>query len=595
MYLIVFHRKPTNRLVFSLVAAFALVMVFSGIWVGFKNANQLLDKQHKYVSGALSKLEDEFRTELLMGERNAFLAKIQAFLGVLGLEKIEVKEINGEVSRVFLPFSSKKTHKKLGTECKDFVNVNILEMIFSKCITQSLGYYFDMEKQNRYLTLTWDVSDDLRRGLIDRVLLSVLTALGIALILGTFGNKVVRKYVVDPLITLSSELESLADSIQNHERATLPKLPNVASKELIDLAQSSRIHIERILNLEKENQEISVHKARSELGAQVAHDIKSPLAALNVLSELSGEFTEEHRRLLKFASRRVEEITLDLSFGAQQRRKVDLQKKIFSKLDVLALLSNLILEKEVEWSNTSSTINYIKPENENNHMVLANSTDLNRVFSNILNNAKDANAGVPNPRPIEVMIYSNREYVCIEVKDFGVGIDDEKILKIFKKGESFGKDYGSGLGLYHAANIISDCRGEICVKSNLGVETTFIIKVPLTVGNKLSNSNIRAVLLDDNIFVREAWQLKFEANGMKVLAFSSIKEISNSSLDINRDIPFFLDSELEDGRGEDIGELLIGRGFTNLYISSGYEESHFDHLNWPKGFVGKDPPEWLFT
>ena len=107
----------------------------------------------------------------------------------------------------------------------------------------------------------------------------------------------------------------------------------------------------------------------------------------------------------------------------------------------------------------------------------ANSNQINQVFMNILANAMDA---IPQKGTITITTYIDASFVCISIKDSGMGISHENLNKIFETGfttKEVGK--GTGLGLAIVNKIIQNHNGKIAVNSKIGVGTEFIIKLPL--------------------------------------------------------------------------------------------------------------------
>ena len=74
--------------------------------------------------------------------------------------------------------------------------------------------------------------------------------------------------------------------------------------------------------------------------------------------------------------------------------------------------------------------------------------EFKRVLSNLVNNAVEAFGD--GPGPVRVDLAARGGLVCVSVPDDGQGIPEETLRKLGKRGETFGKAAGSGLGLYHA-------------------------------------------------------------------------------------------------------------------------------------------------
>jgi signal transduction histidine kinase len=98
---------------------------------------------------------------------------------------------------------------------------------------------------------------------------------------------------------------------------------------------------------------------------------------------------------------------------------------------------------------------------------------LQQVLLNLLLNAADALAEVVD-RPRELTIATRHESrgVRVEVKDNGVGIENEKLESIFKPFYTTKTD-GMGMGLSISRSIVENHGGQLFAQPNNGPRTTF--------------------------------------------------------------------------------------------------------------------------
>ena len=87
---------------------------------------------------------------------------------------------------------------------------------------------------------------------------------------------------------------------------------------------------------------------------------------------------------------------------------------------------------------------------------------------------------MPDGGDLKIKLETDQEDCYIYVEDSGQGIPEEFQKRVFDpffttkpKGE------GTGLGLAVVYGIIENDKGSISVSSNVGVGTTFVIKLPL--------------------------------------------------------------------------------------------------------------------
>ncbi|BFM40221.1 HAMP domain-containing sensor histidine kinase [Synechocystis sp. LKSZ1] len=107
---------------------------------------------------------------------------------------------------------------------------------------------------------------------------------------------------------------------------------------------------------------------------------------------------------------------------------------------------------------------------------------LQRLFTNLLANALHY---TPSGGSIFVSLQVRGNYAFTEIKDTGIGISPEQLPHIFKRFWRADQarrhdNAGSGLGLAIAKSIVQCHGGEIIVRSEMGVGTSFQIKLPLS-------------------------------------------------------------------------------------------------------------------
>jgi signal transduction histidine kinase len=108
--------------------------------------------------------------------------------------------------------------------------------------------------------------------------------------------------------------------------------------------------------------------------------------------------------------------------------------------------------------------------------VMANGSELNQVWTNLIDNAADA---MKDKGTLIVRAVRDNDYVLVEIADTGPGIPPEVQSRIY---EPFfttkGVGQGTGLGLDVVYRIIKQMRGLITLKSVPG-DTRFQIRIPL--------------------------------------------------------------------------------------------------------------------
>lgn len=219
-----------------------------------------------------------------------------------------------------------------------------------------------------------------------------------------------------------------------------------------------------------------------QLSAGVAHEIRNPLAAVNLNLQVLKRKIEEGDALFNYVNTamqgveritRIVEVTLNFS-----RPTVP---------DVKDLNINSIVQSSMELTKTSIKRKDIQVEinfDENLPMVNADARQMQQVFINLITNAADAIKSkgriTINSYLEQSSKYNEGEFVVVEIKDDGIGISPEEMKKIFNPFFTR-KAEGTGLGLPITQRILHQHNGIIDVESQEGVGTSFYVKIPVPV------------------------------------------------------------------------------------------------------------------
>lgn len=117
---------------------------------------------------------------------------------------------------------------------------------------------------------------------------------------------------------------------------------------------------------------------------------------------------------------------------------------------------------------------------DNEVMIFADYRRIYQVMINLISNAVKYS---PQSNRVEITVFHDEENVTVSVRDFGIGINPEKLPHLFDRYyrvDAFGHQFsGLGLGLYITAEIIQRHNGKIAVDSNLGSGSNFWFSLPM--------------------------------------------------------------------------------------------------------------------
>lgn len=278
-----------------------------------------------------------------------------------------------------------------------------------------------------------------------------------------------------------------------------------------------------IYQMIQENRELTRKQAWEDLARQVAHDIRSPLAALNFINFHTSHLPEEYRVILRSASNRIQDIAnLLLEYPSRQFHTFSRSEEPLTGPDEplsCSLLANLtesiVAEKRFQY-RSEMKIEIDVRLSSSAYGLFANiqPNELKRVLSNLIDNS--AEAFQSKNGNIEVLLTSKDQNVHLKIKDNGGGIPSEIIDSLGKKGFSHQKKSGRGLGLYHAKSRLETWGGKFQIEStvNQGTEVTLIFPRASApkwfVPRILVDDVMNVFIADDDPSIHYTWQRRFE-------------------------------------------------------------------------------------
>jgi two-component system phosphate regulon sensor histidine kinase PhoR len=226
-----------------------------------------------------------------------------------------------------------------------------------------------------------------------------------------------------------------------------------------------------------------LEKIRADFVANVSHELKTPLTAIKGFVEtLKASAKDDPLALMHFLdiidkqAQRLENLVNDLlilSSIESKEVKMNIGAEPLDKIihSVISLHKKIIEDKEHQ---ITVDIPVDLPK------VLVDRQRMEQVFLNLLDNAVKF---TPPGGKLSIRANWERPYVCVEVKDNGVGIPSEHLSRVFERFYRVDKARsreagGTGLGLAIVRQIVSAHQGKIEVESSSGAGSTFRIFLP---------------------------------------------------------------------------------------------------------------------
>ena len=221
-----------------------------------------------------------------------------------------------------------------------------------------------------------------------------------------------------------------------------------------------------------------VETLRTDFIANVSHEMKTPLAVIqNYGTLLQKEDLPEEKRIeyakaITDASRRL----ADMMTNILKLNRLENQQIYpnLTKFDLGEQLCESFLQYENVWEGKGIEI---ETDITDGVMVFADPELLSLVWNNLFSNAfKFTDEG----GKITLLLSADNEYATVKISDTGCGMSHEVGTHIFEKfyqGDTSHATQGNGLGLALVKRVIDIMQGEIGVESEIGVGTTFTVKI----------------------------------------------------------------------------------------------------------------------
>jgi len=232
-----------------------------------------------------------------------------------------------------------------------------------------------------------------------------------------------------------------------------------------ELLEKLRVSIEERAKIEREG-------AWKEMAQQVAHEIKNPLTPLRLgIQQLEKSWNDDapdfSERLNKFSITAIDQIDILSGIASDFALLAEVRKPHLEKVSLLSAVKTSIGLYDVSMITLSAEEVSVKGD----------SSRLVRVFNNLISNAIDASSNEEKAQTIQVKVFEDGESGVVEVKDFGIGIPEEKLNRIFEPHFTT-KTHGQGLGLAMVKKIIEQASGEVSVVSVPQDGSTFTVRIP---------------------------------------------------------------------------------------------------------------------
>jgi signal transduction histidine kinase len=231
------------------------------------------------------------------------------------------------------------------------------------------------------------------------------------------------------------------------------------------------------------NKQARLNKLQSNFVSSVSHELKSPLASIQLYletlkyQEVSKEDCEDFVETMLTDTERLGALIDNiLASSKYDPKSIQLQ---FQPVEMAAFIREVMegLKRQFEERNCQITL-----EGEEDLILLLDQRAMRMVFNNLIGNALRYS---PVGSPLTIRMHKKKKYCEIEFIDRGMGLDKKDLKKIFRKfyrvtDKDSQNIEGAGLGLFISKEIVLSHKGQMRVFSEgRGKGSVFTVALPL--------------------------------------------------------------------------------------------------------------------
>ncbi len=248
----------------------------------------------------------------------------------------------------------------------------------------------------------------------------------------------------------------------------------------------------RSLEVQK-NQLQELNKLKTSFLSNMSHELRTPLNSIIALSSVLHKRWEnkipieeiEYLGVIEKSGKHL----LDLINDILNLSKLEAGKESvsLSTFDLKDLMNDVLASIKPQADQKNLRLSHDMTENM---LVVSDISKLRHILQNLIGNAvKFTEKGF-----VVVRVSTNKQSLCVQVEDSGIGIASELLPHIFDEfrqaDERFSKKYeGTGLGLAIVKKYVQLLQGSIQVESTLGKGSTFTLYLPLLWNTSSNNYN----------------------------------------------------------------------------------------------------------
>lgn len=273
-----------------------------------------------------------------------------------------------------------------------------------------------------------------------------------------------------------------------------------------------------------------LNSKKDEFLSIASHELKTPLTSIKAFNQLMLRNKDPEKQAV-FVEKSADHISR-------------LEKLINDLLDVSRINAGK-MEYNMETFNLGQmlkdsieSVRHIAAQHE---IILQNEVDvdytgdrlrLEQVVNNFLTNAIKYS---PSGKKVIVNTQLTDENLIVSVQDFGIGISQEHLDKLFERyyrvDNTAMRFEGLGLGLFISSEILRRHRGDFWIESEPGKGSTFFFRLPY-----IADESSKQVVRTENVYKDHTITIKYDSDGNKLDAswkgFQNLESVKQGCLNI---------------------------------------------------------------
>lgn len=366
-----------------------------------------------------------------------------------------------------------------------------------------------------------------------------------------------------PLLAVSLELlagtlrtEALLTQSQTQARELEQQAGELMASEQALIAQKNQLQSQQREIVEARDKAEEATHYKSMFLANMSHEIRTPLNAILgfagiALRTAHDPKQEGYMRKIQTAGNNLLDIINDiLDFSKVEAGMLTVERIPFRLDDMLSNVISVVAHRaHAKGLEFLVSVDRGVPQN-----LIGDPLRLGQILINLIGNAtKFTESGQIGLRIAALDIAGPRITLSLSVRDTGIGMTQEQVATVFSAfsqadGSTTRKYGGTGLGLTIVQNLARLMEGDVTVRSELGVGSTFEVRVTLEIDAAARASlplptqlaGMRALVVDDHPTAREILVDHLQILGLRPQAVISAEAARQALHDSMADDPFKL-------------------------------------------------------